>query len=384
MKRLIKLVAISFSMFSSITFADCGVSPSITPLARVALKGNAAATTSEYLCQPYIGNGTGLYAHAGVDLRAAVGTPVYAIKGGNVVAVDGNGVVTGNNGSGLGKVSVRLADGKLVNYLHLSNISVAKGDIRVGDQIGLSGSTGASGPHLHIEVRTSDYNGTSAIGGASCGGTCSVEDIKLKTVDPATVVTLGEVDSLLNASYETSWAYFMDSSKSKWYISNAAGVTYALGRNSKGHAAWVSIGDGAQVANLDFVNKQVSVNSHTYTSPQTYNTQSLVGGEGAEWMYGDEASQRARLIEGSTVPMAWYFFQVESTGKWYIIQIDGTNSTILRLNLTPDKSNYDWKNPLDAAGNEVDTSKWKKEFYQGQNGKWRVRVTNQETVTTTF
>ena len=93
--------------------------------------------------------------HNGIDFAAAEGTPVYACKSGKVAfvakmdAVFGNYVVLSHE-SGLSSV-----------YAHLSRIDVKKGDVvRVGEQIGLSGKTGAvTGPHLHFEVR---LNGVAA------------------------------------------------------------------------------------------------------------------------------------------------------------------------------------------------------------------------------
>ena len=70
--------------------------------------------------------------------------------------------------------------------------------------------------------------------------------------------------------------------------------------------------------------------------------------------------------------MDWYFFQVESTGIWYIIWISGANSTILRLWLNASLDNYDWKKPIDGSGLAIDTSNWTKEFFQ-ENGTWKVR-----------
>lgn len=93
--------------------------------------------------------------HNGIDFAAAEGTPVYACKSGKIAfvakmdSVFGNYVVISHE-SGLSSV-----------YAHLSRIDVKKGEIvRVGEQIGLSGKTGAvTGPHLHFEVR---LNGVAA------------------------------------------------------------------------------------------------------------------------------------------------------------------------------------------------------------------------------
>ncbi|MBZ0092149.1 MAG: M23 family metallopeptidase [Sulfuricellaceae bacterium] len=186
-----------------------------------------------------------------------------------------------------------------------------------------------------------------------------------------------EVDSLLNSSHVTSWAYFRDTGQSIWYISEAAGTTYGLGLNNSGHSSWVALANQASVANLDFLNKKVSLSSSTaaLTPSSSYLAISLVGGEANQTVYGSTANQWANLIAGNTLNMEWYFFQVASTGKWYIVLINGTDSTILRLQLNAAKNQYDWQKPLDASGVAVDTSNWTKTFFQ-ENGVWKVRFSN--------
>jgi hypothetical protein len=183
-----------------------------------------------------------------------------------------------------------------------------------------------------------------------------------------------EVDSLLNAPHETSWAYFRDPSQSTWYISNPDGTTYALGLNNSGHSSWIALAKQRAVASLDFSNKKVSLSLSTadLTPSDSYLAISLVGGEAPQYGNGNAANQWATLIAGNTINLDWYFFKVESTQTWYIVQIAGTNSIILRLQLNPSKNNYDWQKPLDGAGAAVDTSNWTKEFFQ-ENGVWKVR-----------
>lgn len=182
-----------------------------------------------------------------------------------------------------------------------------------------------------------------------------------------------EIDSLLNSSYETPWAYYTDPT-GKWFISNSSGVTYALGRNSQNHASWIAIADQEAVATVDFSNKKVSLRTDTAsrTPDNSYKAISLVSGEAAETVRGGMAREFANLINGNTLDLKWYFFKVASTGKWYIVWINGTNSTTLRLKLNASLDNYDWQRPLDGSGAAVDTSNWTKSFFR-ENGAWKVR-----------
>lgn len=87
--------------------------------------------------------------HAGVDISVPAGTPVR---------VTADGVVRqAGTMSGYGKlVAVAHPGGYETYYAHLSRIQVIPGqDVRRGDIVALSGSTGRSeGPHVHYEVRS--------------------------------------------------------------------------------------------------------------------------------------------------------------------------------------------------------------------------------------
>jgi hypothetical protein len=99
-------------------------------------------------------NGSDPYAggqHRGIDIAGSVGEPVTAAVAGTVrfAGVAGSSGVT---------VSVRTADGRYdTSYLHLSSLSVRKGDrVGAGRRLGAVGTTGrrsAERPHLHFGVR---------------------------------------------------------------------------------------------------------------------------------------------------------------------------------------------------------------------------------------
>lgn len=86
--------------------------------------------------------------HTGVDLSAHLGTSVRATADGVVAYASWSGQY--------GKlVVVDHGNGMQTYYAHLSEFEVITGqEVRRGDKVGLSGSTGKStGPHLHYEVR---------------------------------------------------------------------------------------------------------------------------------------------------------------------------------------------------------------------------------------
>jgi murein DD-endopeptidase MepM/ murein hydrolase activator NlpD len=86
--------------------------------------------------------------HNGQDFEVPYGTEVYATGDGSVIE-------SGWNSGGFGNcIVIDHGYGFQTVYGHLSDIKVVKGmNVKRGDLIGISGSTGlSSGPHLHYQV----------------------------------------------------------------------------------------------------------------------------------------------------------------------------------------------------------------------------------------
>jgi murein DD-endopeptidase MepM/ murein hydrolase activator NlpD len=86
--------------------------------------------------------------HHGQDFNTPYGTEVFATGSGKVIEA-------GWNDGGFGNyVVIDHGYGFQTTYGHLSSIKVSKGtDLKRGDLIGLSGSSGtSSGPHLHYQI----------------------------------------------------------------------------------------------------------------------------------------------------------------------------------------------------------------------------------------
>ncbi|MFT5355888.1 MAG: hypothetical protein ACI9KE_003108 [Polyangiales bacterium] len=107
---------------------------------------------------------TGRSAYA-FDFGVPLNTPIHAARAGRVTAIrtatrpghpcyDGGGP---SCGSDMNWVILQHPDGNTSAYLHLNDTAMTVGtEVRRGDVIGASGSTGYStGPHLHLEVRGS-------------------------------------------------------------------------------------------------------------------------------------------------------------------------------------------------------------------------------------
>ena len=93
--------------------------------------------------------------HGAIDIGVYSGTPVYACG-------DGYVMVSSSNGARGIYVMIKHADNLYTLYQHLSSYVVREGKtVKRGQLIAYSGNTGiSSGPHLHLEVRTSPYYGS--------------------------------------------------------------------------------------------------------------------------------------------------------------------------------------------------------------------------------
>jgi murein DD-endopeptidase MepM/ murein hydrolase activator NlpD len=97
-----------------------------------------------------------IHKHSGQDFVVPSGSTVRAAHTGTVVTA-GWGGAYGNN------IVIKHGSHLYTQYGHLSKIEVHLGEkVTTGEEIGKSGSTGNStGPHLHFEVRTTPYYGSS-------------------------------------------------------------------------------------------------------------------------------------------------------------------------------------------------------------------------------
>jgi murein DD-endopeptidase MepM/ murein hydrolase activator NlpD len=109
--------------------------------------------------------------HKGLDIFAAAGTEVRAATSGAVLRVvnGSEGTTDKQHRAGL-FVDVKDASARIYRYLHLGSVALRRGRrlqagdrIQAGDPIGTVAPTGESGvlhsaPHLHFEVRLSDYD----------------------------------------------------------------------------------------------------------------------------------------------------------------------------------------------------------------------------------
>ncbi len=88
--------------------------------------------------------------HNGVDISASVGEPVYPIQSGTVIRVSYH--------QNLGNfIDIQHSDSLYTRCQHLNSVNVVVGQsVNKNTIIGTTGNTGySSGPHLHIEFRTS-------------------------------------------------------------------------------------------------------------------------------------------------------------------------------------------------------------------------------------
>ena len=102
--------------------------------------------------------------HKGVDVFAPAGSDVIAVRSGRVKRVIDGRNSRNENAQRAGLwVDVEAASGQIDRYLHLGEAKVTEGQrVRRGDAIGVIANAHESGsgdaPHVHFEVRSTDYD----------------------------------------------------------------------------------------------------------------------------------------------------------------------------------------------------------------------------------
>lgn len=285
--------------------------------------------------------------HPGYDYKVGIGTPVYAAADGNVVVAN----TDPNDPIGKAGMYIRVQHdpaGYQTQYQHLSEVLVSQGaNVTRGQLIGKSGNTGpvTTGPHLHFEVKK--WNGLSWIAVDPYGMDPAI-DPYVANGNPASILLWGdrqsEITSLTATPQHASWVYYQSSS-GQWYISASTGETYLLsGANGiGGELVWGKIANANPVATVDYVGKTVYIapTASAQTSASSYPGVTIAGARNVT-VVSSRGYTAAQQLDGQTLPHAWYFFQVQSTGIWYIVNLNGPTTDVYRLRLKPDNSDYDW------------------------------------------
>lgn len=161
-------------------------------------------------------------------------------------------------------------------------------------------------------------SGSNSPGAGEGGG-----DPELPTVSATSVDTLSiggaDYNALRNTTQVMRWNYYMDQTRYLWYISYAGGpdemydAYYLSGFSSSGKNGWGTVGNAVATVNLQSQLVQVDPNLDTDPSDEYFDV-----GWG-EWTTNSFIHEARQLIQGTTVPIMWYFFKAESNGLWYIV-----------------------------------------------------------------
>lgn len=179
------------------------------------------------------------------------------------------------------------------------------------------------------------------------------------TTTPVGHSTDPEIIALTATQQQATWVYYSyrSGSTDQWYISRSSGETYLLSGAGGygGELVWGQIANGNPVATMNYAAGTVTIASSALaqTSPTSYPGVKLSGGANIT-VSSSRGYSAAQLVAGQTVSHAWYFFKVQTTGTWYIVNLGGLDTQIYRLRLTSDKSNYDWF--------QLSSSSWKRSF----------------------
>ena len=130
-----------------------------------------------------------------------------------------------------------------------------------------------------------------------------------------------ERESIMNGTHTLSWAYFTGDT-GRWYISptSGAGNVYSLTPIKNHNAGWATV--GADAAHIDLKNNVVSIDGNLDSDSSDWYYD--IGWK--EWVQNNSIHNDRQWIQGKTVSIKWYFFRVESTGVWYIINVPGYGS----------------------------------------------------------
>jgi murein DD-endopeptidase MepM/ murein hydrolase activator NlpD len=235
------------------------------------------------------------------------------------------------------------------------------GLMRTTDLTGSSGWTtvatqAVSGSSVNVSLNDTPPAGTFLYGAHLVDNTggFGVEPAKVQV---AIAQSSPEITSLTAIPQQASWVYYQSNSTAQWYISNSSGTTYLLSGagGDSGELVWGGIANGSPVATVNYGAKTVYVgpSASSQTSATSYPGVTIAAARNLI-VSSPRGYNAAQQISGQTMSHAWYFFQVQATQTWYIVNVTGTDTIVFRLRLKPDNSDYDWF--------QISNSSWKRSF----------------------
>lgn len=165
-----------------------------------------------------------------------------------------------------------------------------------------------------------------------------------------------ERDIITASNHQMLWAYYTDINEDgdneqpfgrfhHWYISDVVGdgdkPVYALTPIKQSQAGWARLGEQLASVSLNMFGGGVQVAD---IEPSDSNRYYDAGWE--EWVEDDRIHSFREKISGQDVPIAWYFFYVEATESWYIVNVPdyGEQTLVYRMGLKVEAGteDYDW------------------------------------------
>ena len=192
----------------------------------------------------------------------------------------------------------------------------------------------------------------------------------------STAATNIDTAAIVNSTHKMRWAYFTDDDPNGprrhsfgrynfWYISqlDSPSTIYSLTPIENGAAGWGVVGeDAANIFEMpvDPNEGNIRVSVDSWVANETSTTYYDAGLR--KQVTHPRIVDHRRKIGGQTVNTAWYFFRVEETNAWYIINLPdfGTSTQVFRFAAAVDANGvwqYDWQR---VPGIEED--KWVPKF----------------------
>jgi murein DD-endopeptidase MepM/ murein hydrolase activator NlpD len=302
------------------------------------------APSTTYITQTYSSG------HKAIDIGVSNGSALVASKSGTIFKIfsgchNYNGAADGNPGcssstcspqaftyfadfgknfcnSGYGNgVVIKHTDGTYSSYAHMSTISVSLGSAVIqGQQIGTSGSSGASGgPHLHFSLMDTNYAGFNN----NPGEVAYIYSVPPATLPVKPIISFNHVTSAATENIVISWTSSVNNSGA-WIAIYDENYHLLHEQSVFGTSSFTTQRSaGTYRVQLDVWNSLGHTPSDVYTF---YVANVPRPGKPMVWVTTESNSNKATVNWGTTPNTTWYDVRVyKSNGILYQVVYNVTN-----------------------------------------------------------